>query len=294
MFCVVPLLFLALCLWLARGCRGRSSSPRSPPSCRLRSFSRCRSGACSTSASSRTRSASSRCTGWSAARRRRRHGQGADVGRDHGGSGVRLPPAQLARLRCRRGSRCSCAASFAVFDSIRDHSLATKAQTGATDPSWIDDEIGSGAQARSVRRRRRSVARRRSSGRRSSGTGASGTSTGSARRSRRRWRRASRASTGRRDASRWSPRPSNPIGYVVAPTAAAAWPGRYWPGRRGLPSTGSSSRCGSRRCSRGSTRTAGWSTMPPSRSTPRPRAGPAGSEFASRVSPGAGRAFRGG
>ena len=37
--------------------------------------------------------------------------------------------------------------SFAVFDSIRDHSLATKAQTAATDPSWIDDEIGSGTQA---------------------------------------------------------------------------------------------------------------------------------------------------
>jgi hypothetical protein len=37
--------------------------------------------------------------------------------------------------------------SFAVFDSVRDHSLATKLLTGATDPSWIDDEIGPDAEA---------------------------------------------------------------------------------------------------------------------------------------------------
>jgi hypothetical protein len=37
--------------------------------------------------------------------------------------------------------------SFAVFDSIRDHSRATKLLTGATQPSWIDGEIGSGAEA---------------------------------------------------------------------------------------------------------------------------------------------------
>jgi hypothetical protein len=37
--------------------------------------------------------------------------------------------------------------SFAVFDSIRDHSRATKALTGATDPSWVDGEIGTRAEA---------------------------------------------------------------------------------------------------------------------------------------------------
>ena len=38
-------------------------------------------------------------------------------------------------------------ASVAVFDSIRDHSRATEAQTGAAEPSWIDEEIGTGAEA---------------------------------------------------------------------------------------------------------------------------------------------------
>ena len=38
-------------------------------------------------------------------------------------------------------------ASVAVFDSIRDHSRATLALTGAKDPSWIDAEIGSSSQA---------------------------------------------------------------------------------------------------------------------------------------------------
>lgn len=37
--------------------------------------------------------------------------------------------------------------SFAIFDSVRDHSRATKLLTGATDPSWIDDEIGHDAEA---------------------------------------------------------------------------------------------------------------------------------------------------
>jgi hypothetical protein len=37
--------------------------------------------------------------------------------------------------------------SFAVFDSIRDQSRATKLLTGAKDSSWIDDQIGSGAEA---------------------------------------------------------------------------------------------------------------------------------------------------
>jgi hypothetical protein len=37
--------------------------------------------------------------------------------------------------------------SYSVFGAIRDHSRATLAQTGASDPSWIDDEIGSGSNA---------------------------------------------------------------------------------------------------------------------------------------------------
>jgi hypothetical protein len=37
--------------------------------------------------------------------------------------------------------------SYSVFGAIRDHSRATLAQTGASDPSWIDREIGSGSEA---------------------------------------------------------------------------------------------------------------------------------------------------
>jgi hypothetical protein len=37
--------------------------------------------------------------------------------------------------------------SYAVFDSVRDHSRATELLTGATDPSWVDDEIGHDAEA---------------------------------------------------------------------------------------------------------------------------------------------------
>jgi hypothetical protein len=37
--------------------------------------------------------------------------------------------------------------SYAVFGSIRDHSRATLAITGAAEPSWIDEEIGPGSQA---------------------------------------------------------------------------------------------------------------------------------------------------
>ena len=51
-------------------------------------------------------------------------------------------------------------ASVAVFDSIRDHSRATLALTGAKDPSWIDEEIGSGSRGCvSLRSRRRSLRR---------------------------------------------------------------------------------------------------------------------------------------
>jgi hypothetical protein len=37
--------------------------------------------------------------------------------------------------------------SYSVFGAIRDHSRATLAQTGASDPSWIDREIGSSSKA---------------------------------------------------------------------------------------------------------------------------------------------------
>ena len=37
--------------------------------------------------------------------------------------------------------------TLAVYDSVKDHSRATKLQTGATDPSWIDAEIGTDGEA---------------------------------------------------------------------------------------------------------------------------------------------------
>jgi hypothetical protein len=37
--------------------------------------------------------------------------------------------------------------SYSVFGAIRDHADATLAQTGASDPSWIDKQIGSGSEA---------------------------------------------------------------------------------------------------------------------------------------------------
>ena len=99
MFSVVPLLFLAFSLWLARGCRGRSSSPRSPRWRRLRSCSRCRSEGCSTSASSRTRSASSRCTGSCCGRTSVSTPSGGSCWEDRGGARVCAPPPQ-AGPRC--------------------------------------------------------------------------------------------------------------------------------------------------------------------------------------------------
>ncbi len=59
-----------------------------------------------------------------------------------------LLPRKLARVALPSGLALFLAlASLAVFDTIRDHSRATKAQTGATEPSWIDEEIGADSRA---------------------------------------------------------------------------------------------------------------------------------------------------
>jgi hypothetical protein len=59
-----------------------------------------------------------------------------------------LLPRRLARVALPSAVALVLAlASLAVFDTIRDHSRATLAITGANDPSWIDEEIGSESEA---------------------------------------------------------------------------------------------------------------------------------------------------
>ena len=59
-----------------------------------------------------------------------------------------LLPRRLARVALPSGVALFLVlVSLAVFDSVKDHSRATKLQTGATDPSWIDAEIGTDGEA---------------------------------------------------------------------------------------------------------------------------------------------------
>jgi hypothetical protein len=59
-----------------------------------------------------------------------------------------LLPRKLARVALPAGVAVFLAlASLAVFDTIRDHSRATMALTGATEPSWVDEEIGTSSRA---------------------------------------------------------------------------------------------------------------------------------------------------
>ena len=59
-----------------------------------------------------------------------------------------LLPVRLARVLLPSGVALFLALSAAaVYDSVKDHSRATELQTGATDPSWIDAEIGTDGEA---------------------------------------------------------------------------------------------------------------------------------------------------
>jgi hypothetical protein len=57
-------------------------------------------------------------------------------------------PRRLARVALPAGVALYMTfASLAVFDSVRDHAQATEGQTGTSEPSWIDREIGTGSRA---------------------------------------------------------------------------------------------------------------------------------------------------
>ena len=203
MFCVAPLLFLAFSLWLARG-MPRPLVLTAVAAWRRRLSPRPALGGCSTSASSPTPSAHPAAPARAAVNR-----VDTVVLMLAGGIAAALAFALLPRARPRRPAAGVALflvlASVSVHGAIRDHSRATLALTDPTEPSWIDERIGSSAKAaylygaaETCRRGADPLAdgvlepeRRR-------------TSTGSARRSPRRCRRASRASTGRQDASRWS------------------------------------------------------------------------------------------
>ena len=149
MTCVAPLLMLALALWLARGLPRpwllAAVAGLVPATFSSRSTSR-RS---STSGSSPTRSGSSLCfasrAGSTEASRRPRRSWGppGSSSRSHS----RSSRDGLRSSRCRHSSRWARAFSYTVLGAIRDHSQRTLALTSTTNPSWIDERIGSGSKA---------------------------------------------------------------------------------------------------------------------------------------------------